>query len=711
MAFGNIDYGTWMGNNPQAQGVVSEDIYNQAVNYYGAMPSGNTAPNGTMFWGSDVAKQLGLPGGSYRSLAGSAYHTPSTQTQQGMGSIYVPGEVDQVARQQGVTGMGSGQLIGDYYNNAGVLGAMGSTNAADHGIQSQQTGMTAPMGSRTAAAAQQRSDLGLGTLNQTAVNDFMTWFNNQGPRAEGPLGSQLNFPQARTYDTPYGQSAVLPGNITQSFDPNLMQTNPGLFGAGVQTDQLMRGLPGYGGPLHGFVPPWVAASAGLDGSNYLEGSYPPAPSLYDDNGFPIGASQGGLPQASYYGQNGFGASAPGGSQYNPGTNAGGGYDYGSVFGGGSGYGQGNGSGSGTGGANPNPFPPAGGSGGSGSGSGTGGGGTTLPSLPGSNASPTYNQPTVTNPNPGGGGVGNASANGVPSSAAEWLASGANDFGYLQSFAQDGQAINQLPAWQAMTDAQQRNLDRRYADLQESFNVSGNRASTPFGQAAVDFQTQAGLEQNALLAQMTTQALEAAMGRQYGASGQLGQMAQQGISQLSGQDFQSDMWQMQHAYDLAQQMYQGSVGAAQSLNQTAMQAATQLYGAETAAGMTEQDRQMALMQLSLAGAGDLSNLWRQNLGAGSALGQQQYGIGQNEIDRIYQEWLRTRNYNSPLLPYQYAGATGYPVTAYPQQNQSQWPSILGGLAPGLSSILGGFGGGGGAQGSTTNLGGYFGGILG
>ena len=138
------------------------------------------------------------------------------------------------------------------------------------------------------------------------------------------------------------------------------------------------------------------------------------------------------------------------------------------------------------------------------------------------------------------------------------------------------------------------------------------------------------------------------------------------------------------------MYQGSVGAAQSLNQTAMQAAMQLYGAETAAGMTEQDRQMALMQLSLGGANSLSNLWQQNLGVGSTLGQQQYGIGQNEIDRIYQEWLRTRNYNSPLLPYQYAGATGYPVTAYPQQNQSQWPSILGGLAPGLSSLFGGFG---------------------
>lgn len=700
MAFGNIDYGTWMGNNPQAQGVVTEDIYNQALNHYGSMPSGNLAPNGTMFWGNDVSQQLGLPGGSYRSLAGSAHHRPSTQSQQGMGSIYVPGEVDQVARQQGVTGMHSGQLIGDYYNNAGVLDAMGSTNPADLGItqapESQPSLFNAPMRSRTGARQEQIGD---GTANQFAVNDFMTWFNNQGPRADGPLGSELNFPRARTYNTPYGESAVLPGNITQSFDPNLMQSNPGLFGAGVQTDQLMRGLPMYGDTLHGFVPPWVAASAGLDESNYLQGFYPPAPSLYDDNGYPIGATPGGLPQASYFGQNGYGAGAPGGSQFNPGTNAGGG-----------GFGQGNGSGSGTGGANPNPFPSGGGSGGSGSGgSGTGGGGTTLPSLPGNPASPTYNDPNVSALS-SGTGTGAVAANGAPSSASEWLAAGANDFGYLQGFAQDGQATNTMPAWQAMVEAQERNLDRRYADLQESFNVSGNRASTPFGQAAVDFQTQAGLEQNALLAQMTQQALEAATGRQFGAAGQLGQMAQQGIGQLSGQDFQSDMWQMQHAYDLAQQMYQGSVGAAQSLNDTAMRAATAMYGAETAAGMSETDRQMALMQMTLGGANDLSSLWMQNLGVGSTLGQQQYGIGQNDIDRVYQEWLRTRNYNSPLLPYQYAGATGYPVTAYPQQNQSQWPSILGSVAGPLSGLLGGIGGGGGNN-STTNLSGYFGGILG
>jgi len=240
----------------------------------------------------------------------------------------------------------------------------------------------------------------------------------------------------------------------------------------------------------------------------------------------------------------------------------------------------------------------------------------------------------------------------------------------------------------MVDAQQRNLDRRYADLMESFNVSGNRVSTPFGQSAVDFQTQAGLEQNALLSQMTAQALEQAMGRQYGAANTLGQMANQGISQLSGQDFQNDMWQMNHLYNLANQMYGGSVTGAQGLQQGAMDAAGQLYGTETGAGQNEIQRQLAMLQLGFGGANDLSRLWMQNLGIGSALGQQQYGLGQNEIDRVYQEWLRSRAYNSPMLPYMYSAATDYPISAYPQYQQSQWPSLLGSFAGPLQSILSG-----------------------
>lgn len=657
MAYTNPSYATsydqYLEKNPQAQGILTPDIYDKAVGIFGYMPTGTLAPNGTMFWNQSIANQLGLPGGTKLSTMGTAYSQAATpgDPYSGSGSIYVPQEVQQAANRQGYTGMGQASVIGDYYQNAGVLPAMSSQNPVDYG-QFNVLGLPgmstagAPQRSRTGqvqeAAAAGTPVNPVGTQNQGTVNDFLSWYNNQGPRAEGALGSQLNFPQARELQNQYGNWAVMPGQIGTTYDADLMRSNPGIFAAQIQSQQLLQGDPMYGNVLHGFVPPWIAASAGLNGSNYLMGDWPAAPALYDDNGVPIGYDPS-VPQATYY---------PGG-----------------------GFGQGNGSGSGTGGANPNPFPSTGGNGGSGG--DTGGGGSTLPSLPGSTASPTYNQPTVTDP---GAGVSTGSffPNGAPSSAAEWLAAGGNDLSYLQGFAQNGQPIDALPAWDAMVAAQQRNLDRRYADLMESFNVSGNRVSSPFGQAAVDFQNQAGLEQNALLAQMTQAALEQAMGRQYGAAGQLGQMAQQGIGQLAGQDFQSDMWQMQHAYDLAQQMYQGSTNAAAQMNDAAMRAATAMYGQETAAGMSEADRQMALQQMMMGAANNLSTLWMQNLGMGSTLGQQQYGIGQNEIDRIYQEWLRTRNYNNPLLPYQYAAATGYPLMAYPQQQQSAWPSILGTL---------------------------------
>lgn len=685
-----IDYNTWMGNNSQAQGVVTEDIYNKALQTYGYMPAGRLSPDGGMFWNSTVAGTLGLPGGTKLSTMGTSHSQAGSafDPSSGSGSIYVPQEVQDAARRQGWSGPSSAQVIGDYYNNAGVLGAMGSQNPLDYGYQTggyQVPGSIgvggAPLRSRTNATVQNPPNP-VGTPNQSVVSDFMSWYNNQGPRAEGPLGTQLNFPTARTFENQYGNWAVMPGQIGTTYDADLMQSNPGIFASQIQSQQLLQGDPMYGDTLHGFVPPWIAASAGLNGSNYLMGDWPAAPSLYGDNGVPIGYDPS-VPPASYY----------------PGSG---------------GFGQGAGSGAGTGGANPNPFPSGGGSGGSGgsgsgssSGGSTGGGGSTTPSLPGSPSAPNYNGANPTDPT--GGGVVSDSffPQASPSSASEWLAQGANDISYLQGFAQDGQAINQMPAWQAMVDAQQRNLDRRYADLMESFNVSGNRVSTPFGQSAVDFQTQAGLEQNALLSQMTAQALEQAMGRQYGAAGALGQMANQGISQLSGQDFQNDMWQMNHLYNLANQMYGGSVTGAQGLQQGAMNAAGQLYGTETGAGQNEIQRQLAMLQLGLGGANDLSRLWMQNLGLGSALGQQQYGIGQNEIDRVYQEWLRTRNYNSPLINLINSNASSYPAQYYPQYQQSAWPSLLGSFGSMLQPILGGlFQGGGNNSGGGGGGGGYF-----
>lgn len=342
-----ISYESWIAKNPQAMGVVTPEVYAQAIDYYGKMPTAKIAPDGKAFWGADVAKKLGLPSGTKLSVMGTSNSRTGAGGQDPIGAVYVPGAVKDAAKRQGYGGMGMGQVVSDYYKNAGVLGAMGSQNVADYNAVMPPVENTAPTRSRTAAMADNALAAGAlpATGNQQAVNDFMTWYNNMGPRAEGPLGSELGFPQARLYDTPYGQQALLPGQIGQSFDPNLMRTNPGLFAAQVQTDQLMSGDPLYGPNLHGFVPPWVAASAGLGAANYPGGQWPAAPSLYDENGYPVGATPGGLPPATFY---------PG-----------------------SGFGQGNGSGSGTGGANPNPFPPIGG-GGNGGGGSTGGGAAPIP---------------------------------------------------------------------------------------------------------------------------------------------------------------------------------------------------------------------------------------------------------------------------------------------------------------------------------------------
>lgn len=76
----------------------------------------------------------------------------------------------------------------------------------------------------------------------------------------------------------------------------------------------------------------------------------------------------------------------------------------------------------------------------------------------------------------------------------------------------GDPIDQLPAWEAMKAAQERNIRQRGADLQEKFNVMGGRFSTAFGSAYGDYQNQAALDQNAQLTAAVTQAAEAAAGR-------------------------------------------------------------------------------------------------------------------------------------------------------------------------------------------------------
>ncbi len=106
---------------------------------------------------------------------------------------------------------------------------------------------------------------------------------------------------------------------------------------------------------------------------------------------------------------------------------------------------------------------------------------------------------------------------------------------MQQLSETGLPISQLPAWQAMIAAQERNIGQREAGLREQFAFTGNLAGSPFGTAMTDFQSQTALDQNALLAMMETGALESAAGRQAGASQFLAGMGGEFSELLQGLD--------------------------------------------------------------------------------------------------------------------------------------------------------------------------------
>lgn len=95
---------------------------------------------------------------------------------------------------------------------------------------------------------------------------------------------------------------------------------------------------------------------------------------------------------------------------------------------------------------------------------------------------------------------------------------------LAQLAQTGNPISTLPEWQAMLAAQQRNIGENEANLKEQFGFAGDLSSSPFGTAITDYLTQTTKDQNALLAQMQTTALENAQQRELAASQDITGMA-------------------------------------------------------------------------------------------------------------------------------------------------------------------------------------------
>lgn len=706
-------------NNPLVKasgGKITPAMIEQYYSTHGSLPSWREGPQGPIV-SAAFSKSSGYKNaGQMTSVVGTTASKAATAGKPGtgVGSVYTPAAVQTAAQQAAAKftaqQIAQRQLTADLYTNAGVLDMMaqGASNptgtpAAPPISQTPGLGLPppppgtypgspAPIPGRARSNALPPSPTTPGQpmpdpspnfpqgpvptpgVNFNSIQDFADWFAGQGPRMAGDLGSVYNMPKPIT--TPAGEY-LMPGMVGKTFGTGADDT---LLAERVQAYQLSNEQAPYG-PISPMMPPWLVSQAGYGPESILGGQYSLGQTIAADPSLQGVGNQGAVnwwqsqtpsgPYAGFQFPNIFGQNPnstthlpPGtGTNFNPfpgfgnpGTNPppGGG--------GGTGGGGTGGGGTGTGG---------GGTGTGGGGTGTGGGGT------GANPFP----PISIDPGTPGGGIGNYSAPDA------FLADSANDVGYLRGIAENaGYATNATPAWEAMTAAQQRNIDRMAAQLGEQFNVSGNRFSSVFGDAMTDYYSQTGLDQNSLLAQMTLAAQEAARGRELSAAGQLGNQGFQGASQLSNQGFQAQMQQGQQAYGTAQNMFNASQNAAQQLLQNSMLGAQGLYGTENQAAMAEAQRQQELLNMYLGTAQGLSQDWQQNLLTGNQLGLGQYTLQQDQIDRLYNEFLRTQPESNPLLPYLFSAASGYPPTAYPQFTPNYTSSLLGGLG-GLMGILG------------------------
>jgi hypothetical protein len=289
---------------------------------------------------------------------------------------------------------------------------------------------------------------------------------------------------------------------------------------------------------------------------------------------------------------------------------------------------------------------------------------------------------------GAGGDPNAGiyGQGAPQSGNvdDFMGSSYGDIGYLRGMAENaGYPTDVTPAWKAAVAAQQQNIDRRQADLAANFDAMGGRFSTAYGDEMGQFQEQIAMSQNAMLMQAQQQSLEAARSREYGAGQALGGMATQNLGQLSSQDFQSQMQGEQYAFQTLQRMMGDSAQASQLMNQfgaqgamalmqSSMAAVNALYGGEIGGSAQEQGQ-------FIGAAGSISDLWRQNLLAGTQIGSEQYGIMQDQRNRDFEEWLRTQPQYDPLLPYYQGGFTQAQPQYMPTYRPSAWSSVLGAAA--------------------------------
>ena len=130
----------------------------------------------------------------------------------------------------------------------------------------------------------------------------------------------------------------------------------------------------------------------------------------------------------------------------------------------------------------------------------------------------------------------------------------------------GDPINQLPAWEAMVAAQERNNRQKEADIAERFNVMGGRFSTSFGSALGDFKNQAAKDQNAALLAAVAQASESAAGRKLQANTFLSGQEQNRINAKAGDATQRDSTAGQFALSAADNAAARRLAAGTQLSQ-------------------------------------------------------------------------------------------------------------------------------------------------
>lgn len=192
----------------------------------------------------------------------------------------------------------------------------------------------------------------------------------------------------------------------------------------------------------------------------------------------------------------------------------------------------------------------------------------------------------------------------------------------------GAAVDTTPAWNAMVQAQNYNVQQGSDQLAEQFNNGGGLFSNAYGSAQGQYLSNAKVQQNSQLTQGQLQSMLAAQGIQSSAA-----------SQVSSQGLQSNEAMLNY--------------------------------------------QNQLNSLGLQSATGMGNLYDANLTTGGQLSSQQLSAYQNQDTAAYQNWYSAQPYNNPYLQMATGAESQYPA----QESVQGWLSSLLG---GTGSLLGGIG---------------------